>query len=321
MPKSGSTFLSGVISELPGFRRATLVPSFGRREQELDLDRLRNVDRYNYVAQHHIRHSDWTAELASDFRLKPVVLVRGLLDVVVSLRDHVRRDSSVVPVFFAEAPHTQVDDERLEQMIARLALPWYVNFYMSWRKAPGTLLVEYENLAAAPAAVVGSVMDHAKAPASASTIQKSIDRILARGEGRLNVGVTGRGALLRPDTIRTVMEMVDFYPEAAADPYIRSLRRQAAAALCGEPIAATSPASPSAMAGLEPPVRPKQRWYAKRRRALVRWLGPAVILSLAAFYRLWPNDLIPDSTAFGQVDDAVVLMVFSLFAGRLTKYK
>src|ERR1700735_4223003 len=57
MPKSGSTFLSDVIGQCPDFRRAVLTPSAGRREQEIDEQLLRRLDRVSFVAQHHVRNS------------------------------------------------------------------------------------------------------------------------------------------------------------------------------------------------------------------------------------------------------------------------
>src|SRR5579872_1434315 len=130
MPKSGSTFLTDVIAELPGLRRVSLAPTSDRREQEIDEYCLQQVDRLGFVAQHHVRYSDWTAEMCRDYGLAPVVLVRSLLDVIVSLRDHMRRESTVWPMFFVEPRHAALDDARMDAMIARLALPWYLNFYM-----------------------------------------------------------------------------------------------------------------------------------------------------------------------------------------------
>src|SRR5215469_9190289 len=142
MAKSGSTFLTDVIAELPGFRRALLVPAQGRRAQELDEACLQAVDRCDYVAQNHVPYSDWTGELCAEYGVAPVVLVRDLLDVVVSLRDHLRQQGPVSPIFFAEPHHASLDDDALALMIVRLALPWYLNFYMSWRQAPDALLVD-----------------------------------------------------------------------------------------------------------------------------------------------------------------------------------
>jgi uncharacterized membrane protein YkvA (DUF1232 family) len=317
MPKSGSTFLTDVIAELPGFRRAELTPVYGRREQELDEFCLRQVDRFDFVAQNHVRHSEWTAMMCRDYGLTPVVLVRGLLDVVVSLRDHIRKESHVWPIFFAGPEHAQVEDARLELMIARLALPWYMNFYMSWREAPETLMVAYEDLVEAPAPVIGKIMTFCGAPQSAPAIEAAMAQARGEGPSRFNVGQTGRGRGLRPEAVRAVLEMLDFYPEAAGDPYIRNVRAECEAVLAG----ASAPPRRAPVAAAAPPTsRLRLWWRRKAERLAMRRLIPAALVVLGVFYWLWPNDLVPDVGRFGRLDDVACLLATAIAAGRLTKY-
>jgi len=319
MPKSGSTFLTNIIAALPGFRRAELVPDFGHREQELDEPCLRGADRFAYVAQNHVRNSQWTADMCRQYGLTKVVLVRSLLDVVVSIRDHLRRESAVFPIFFAEAHHAAMDDARLEEMIVRLALPWYLNFYMGWRRAPDALLVEYEELAERPAAVAARVLAFAGVPASEADIEQAV-AAASGSHSRLNVGVKGRGARLRPRTLHTLLELLDFYPEADADPYIRAVRSQAQAALWG----GTQP----------PPIRPEppllmtrrfaglRRWWARNgNRLVIRVAAPLVLTGVAVAYWAWPTDLVPDRVAFGRADDVAFLIALCVVAGRLTGHR
>jgi uncharacterized membrane protein YkvA (DUF1232 family) len=317
MPKSGSTFLTNVIAELPGFRRAELTPVYGRREQELDEFCLQQVDRSDFVAQNHVRNSEWTAMMCRDYGLTPVVLVRSLLDVIVSLRDHIRKESHVWPIFFAGARHAQMDDAGLELMIARLALPWYMNFYMGWREAPDALVIAYEDLAEAPAPVIAKVMAFCGAPAAPEAIEAAIVRVRADGPNRFNVGQAGRGRSLRPDAVRAVLEMLDFYPEAAGDPYIRNVRAECDAVLTG---AAAPPRRAAVSAPPEPTPRLARWWRRKAQRLVMRRLVPAALVGLGVFYWLWPNDLVPDSTRFGRLDDVACLLATAIIAGRLTKY-
>ncbi|MDR3511127.1 MAG: sulfotransferase domain-containing protein [Caulobacteraceae bacterium] len=314
MPKSGSTFLSDVISELPGFRRASLIPVAERREQELDEFCLQQADGSTYVAQHHVRYSSWTADMSRDYRLTPVVLVRSLLDVVVSMRDHVRRESPVLPNFFADERHAALDDAALEQMIARLALPWYLNFYMGWREAPGALMVSYEALMADPVRVVGDILAHAGVQASADDVRVAVQRVSSIGESRLNVGISGRGSRLRPETIRAVLELIDFYPEAADSPYIQAIRAQANAALFGK-------AAPVPLAQAPAPAKPAPRLQTKARLLIMRRVVPLALVALAGLYWLWPNDIMRDSSSIGYADDGLIVLVFAFVAGRLSRHK
>jgi hypothetical protein len=318
MPKSGSSFLSGVIARLPGYRRVQLIPDYDRREHELDEFCLRQVDRFSYVAQHHVRYSHWTAEMCRDYMVAPVVLVRNLLDVAVSLRDALRKDGPVWPFIFAEPHHAGLSDGQLEEMMVRLALPWYVNFYMGWRQAPDALLVHYEDLMADPVGTVRRVLAHAGVAATTVEIEAAVREVTASDQTRFNVGQVGRGAGLRPDLVREVLQMVDFYPEAASDPYIATLRTQ-------DP---TVPPSSIASMRLAPPppqrtaFTPAQRWWRRNApRVGMRVLAPLALVACALAYWVWPNDLVPDASFYGRLDDLSFLAAACIFAGRLTLYR
>lgn len=319
MPKSGSTFLTDLIGQLPGFHQAALIPIAGRREQELDEVCLQKADGLDYIAQVHVRHSDWTEDLCGDYGLTPIVLVRNLFDVVVSLRDHVRNESTSWPVFFAEPHHGKMDDQALELMIARLALPWYVNFYMGWRRAPDVLMLDYDELVTAPGKVVRDVLAFADAKVCDEDIDAVVTNVLGVNESRFNVGVAGRGRGLHPETVRAVLDLIEPYPEAGADPYIQTLRAEAAAILAG-----TAPPAPAVAPRLAVSRQMAMRRRNRRRNAKSLAIGrllPLALMVLGVLYWLWPNDLVPDTRALGYVDDATILLVFSFMAGRLTKYK
>jgi hypothetical protein len=318
MPKSGSSFLSNVIAELRGFRRAPLVPAYDRREHELDAACLRKADRFDYVAQHHVRYSRWTADLCRDYALAPVVLVRSLFDVTVSLRDAMRHDGPLWPFFFAEPSHLAMTDEQLEEMIVRMALPWYVNFYMGWRSAPDALIIDYEDLALDPVGTVQSALSFCRIRATEADVRSAVERVRLGKGSRFNVGRTGRGAGLRPELVREILRMLDFYPNAADDPYIRRMRSEGEAILAGRSI------QPH-IAAAAPRGRPKLfrgRWWRRTApRVVMRGLAPVVLIAAACAYWVWPRDLIPDSLPYGKADDLVVLIAACCLAGRLTTYK
>ena len=228
MPKSGSTFLSNVIGDLPGFRKVVLVPDHDRREQELSRRQLVRANRYNYVAQHHVRHSSWTERMCQRYSLTPVVLVRSLFDVVVSLRDHIRNESHRFPMMYLEKHHLELRDPQLEAMIATFAIPWYLNFYMGWRGVASAKIIMYEDLVAAPLDAVGAVLEFAGVKADRAQIGQSIDRVTDSGRYRLNVGTPGRGSGLQTDTFDAIWRMVELYPEAKSDRYIDLMRSQVA---------------------------------------------------------------------------------------------
>jgi len=319
MPKSGSTFLSDLISALPDFKRAKFSPTpSGGRQHELDEACLANAGRGNFVGQVHVLNSDWTAKMCRDYWLKPVVLVRSLPDAIVSLRDHVRREGGSGPLFRNDPHRAALDDATLEEMIVRFQAPWYVNFYASWRNEPGTLMVSYEELTADPQGILRKIVDFAGADVDDRAIARAVAEVQGRRESRFNVGVAGRGATLRPQILRDLIALFDFYPEAADDPYVKGVRAQAAAALEGR---SAPPLGPVAIrpALSAPPAadrrRPKAWLLAKARR----YGYQITLIAVGILYWIWPNDLIPDDLWYGRIDDVVFLIVLTFLAGRVTK--
>ncbi|MEW9307013.1 YkvA family protein [Labrys neptuniae] len=318
MPKSGSTFLSDIISEIGDFQRAVPLPAAGRREQELDEFYLQQIDDQDYVAQLHIRNHRWTEEMCQDYGITPIVLVRSLFDCVVSLRDHIRREGNLWPMIWLRPEHAHLDDATLDRMIARLAIPWYLNFYVSWRNASNRLLITYEELIEGPVEITKEVLNFAQAAVSDDQIWQAVQAVQGKAASRLNVGVRGRGNCLDHETVRGILELLDFYPESADDPYFQMLREQGRSILSGD-----APARPKNPAGSRSSrmriARKRRRWW--KNYHLVRFAAPVLLGIAAASYSLMPNDLIPDSAIYGYVDDAVIIALFAFLAGRLTKYK
>lgn len=322
MPKSGSTFLTDVIEALPGFRRAKLSPSPpSGRYPELDEARLKAVGHGNFVAQEHVLCNEWTAKMCDDFRLKPVVLVRSLPDAIVSNRDHIRREGGAQQLCLADPCAAGVADATLEALIAHFRAPWYVNFYMSWRAVRGALMISYEELIADPERTVRKIIDFAGASATEQAIARAVSEVSDRRQSRLNVGVAGRGAKLKPEILRQLGALFDFYPEAADDPYVKGVRAQLEAALAGR--AAAPPLGPVALlrspsTAPTPPVA--RRSPAARLAAAARRHGYQITLILVgALYWIWPEDLIPDDKWYGRLDDAAFLTLLAFLAGRVSK--
>ena len=320
MPKSGSTFLTDVIEALPDFKRAKLSPSpSGGRQSELDQARLVAARRGNFVAQEHVLYSDWTAKMCSDFRLTPVVLVRSLPDAIVSYRDHLRREGGAEHLWLADPRAAGVDNATLEAMLARFRAPWYVNFYMSWRLVRGALMISYEELIADPERTVRTIVDFAGATVTDRAIARAVGEVRDRRQSRLNVGVAGRGARLRPETLRDIATLFDFYPEATDDPYVKGVRAQVEAALAGQ---AVPPLGPVALQSRSTELRrsvshPK---LARRLAAAARRYGYQItLIAVGLLYWIWPEDLIPDDKWYGHIDDAFFMTLLAFLAGRVSK--
>jgi hypothetical protein len=212
-PKSASTHLTNVLSDMPDCRSVRLVPGYGRREQELCAARLR---RYRFrttrhlIAQAHVRRSTSTDALITRHDIKVVVLVRDPLDTVVSMRDHIRTEGPTLP--FAYLPDTARDwpDDRLDLAIARLIMPWVLNFRLSWANHPDALKIEYEDFVANPDPVLMRIAQHAGIVMPA----EGFDGLVSKNrtpQSLFNVGRSGRGQGVSQQVKRVVANLAAVY--------------------------------------------------------------------------------------------------------------
>lgn len=210
MPKSGSTFLATVLGNLPGMQTVSLVPGFDRREQELDISLLHAMHHLNYVAQQHIRYSLPTEKMLRHFGIKPVVLVRNLFDVVISIKDHFRNESIEGSMAYVVPEMKDWEDSQLERFIVQMMIPWYFNFYMSWMSCESKHLVRYEDLVQSPESVIAEISDRMSLGVSQESILRAIT-ISENSPTRKNRGVAGRGEKLGEDNKRLIHAMASFY--------------------------------------------------------------------------------------------------------------
>ena len=235
MPKSGSTFLSAALAHLPGFRREHVVPSYGRREQELsEAEIVRAFDATQtlrrafdhgvmssphrpkaWVAQHHVKHNHETQTLLDRYGIVPVCLVRNLYDIVVSLRDHVVNDSPLTAAAYVDESMTGWEPERMHAFLVDMAVPWYLHFYVSWMKADQKVLVTYEDLVADPHAELRRILREGQLPWNNDGIADALAAVAGGDQGKVrrNVGTTGRGEAIGPDLRARVESYCNYYPD------------------------------------------------------------------------------------------------------------
>ncbi|WP_209431907.1 sulfotransferase domain-containing protein [Labrys sp. LIt4] len=322
MPKSASTFITSAIANAVKLNSVNLIPSYGRREQELCEIRLAQNAGLDYIAQHHIKHSTWTEELCSDYDVSIIVLIRSLFDVVVSIRDHVHRESPVNPFFYLDKQHLNRDEAELEHMIAMLAIPWYINFYMGWRSSKAARIFMYEDFVVDQNKAISEMLAFAGIPANAAQIAAGLEAARSQGS-RINVGKAGRGMNLKPETVRMIMDMLAAYPEIQDDRYVQMMKAQAARILAAgteEVVAAPPPLSTS-----KPLARPSlamrtRRYFRRKARLLGKRRNPLIAMGLLAFaglYYAFLYNLIPNSLSGGRTDDLIVPAILVFAAARL----
>ena len=224
-PKSASTYLTRSLANLPGCRTASFVPGYDRREQEICETRLKRYRfRWNkaIIAQHHVRYSKPTAKLIDKYNIATVVLFRCYYDSIISIRDHIRNESVISPMGYLDETHCKLPNEELEDMIARIMIPWYIDFYMTWRETKGVCFVNYDELIGKPLETQKRVVEFTGLEFSDETIRHAFS--LPKGkETRLNKGVSGRGQNLSKQTKQYVIDLLNLYPKSHKDPFIAKM--------------------------------------------------------------------------------------------------
>lgn len=212
-PKSGSTFASRVVSQHPDFERVHLVPSHGCREQELDIRLLHKHRKINYISQIHVKPSQETTLLIDKYSLMPIILTRNLYDVIPSFADHFTNINTANPFAVMTDYLLDLPDEQIYEVIADLIIPWYINFYVSWKKYPGRkLFVQYESLVKDPSNVFRKIFTHVGIQATDSQIEQYVEKTMGQ-KIKFNRGVSGRGVHIGDAAKNHVNKLCGYYPD------------------------------------------------------------------------------------------------------------
>jgi hypothetical protein len=214
LPKSGSTYLSMLIGNLPDFSLTTYAPAGGRREQELSETLMRKACRLpRHVVQQHVRASDYTLELIQRFDVTPIVLVRNIYDSVVSLAEHLVNESSVGPIAYFDQSLCQLPFQDRVNAIIDLAAPWYFNFYVSWWLARREAIVTYEDVILGGAKRQSEFLRSIGLATDLEEVRSAHEKT-KRQFTRFNIGKAGRGAnLLDPSSRKKLSRLASYYPE------------------------------------------------------------------------------------------------------------
>jgi hypothetical protein len=222
-PKSGSTWLGAMLESVFGWPRVPLLDCYDRREQEIDVRMLTLHPDVDIFSPHqHTRASHPTLGIIQQFRIIPVVLVRDLFDTVISLRDHLYREHHIMPWAYLDETVYTLDPEEQINALIDLAIPWYINFYVSWFYAEKQGLchfhwMTYQELKADPESCVRRVLDF-------SGVVRSDDVIVSAAQGsaqtntRRNVGLQGRGQALTDEQRNRITRLTEYYPKVDFTP-------------------------------------------------------------------------------------------------------
>jgi hypothetical protein len=204
-PKTASTFLLEAAHRVTGFPKTPLVDAYRDSEQDIYLPRLVDTAHLDIALHQHTRATSRNLELMRGFKIRPVILVRNIHDVLVSLRDHMETESPVSPFYLAHENFAALDEPGRLDMLVDLAGAWLVQFYASWYMAAAqgvvqTLWLTYEEFLADKPTTVVKMLEYYGIEAPAQRIRRVVEELEEqRGGLRFNKGVAGRGQTVLSD--------------------------------------------------------------------------------------------------------------------------
>ena len=213
-PKSGSTYLRNLlvnIANCTGVSFAATEPHRWQNEQDISTVRVGQCQKMNIVVQQHVKGTENNVHVLKQYGIKPVVLVRDIFDIVLSIRDHFVRESIKNPTGYVHQGYLEMDEEEQLIFIARIHIPWYFNFLVSWEEAStriDTFWTSYEELFADPEATVTRILDFQDFSADTNQIRLSIEA-MSEVDTRRNKGVSGRGQALPDDCKQAILQIAE----------------------------------------------------------------------------------------------------------------
>jgi hypothetical protein len=196
-PKSGTTYLHRLLLKCTGFVDYLLDHCSEDQQQCIVQQWAPMFLSQNTVSQIHAFATAPNLRMIEKLGIRPVVMVRNLFDVLVSLRDHILKEDHVIPV--AQVPtafHAWSEQDQF-WFLVKMATPWYLNSFVSWQRASqqmNVLWVTYEELIADAQETVKRVLDHSNVQLEVNRLRQVIENI-DPNTTRFNVGISGRGRL------------------------------------------------------------------------------------------------------------------------------
>jgi hypothetical protein len=200
-PKSGSTYLTKFLAEITGFPLLSTSQFFGQNEQDIHEYKMRKICRHSFIVQQHVKATNNNLALLQAYQIKPIVLTRNIFDTILSLQDHIEKQSHLSPTGYIHQQYFQMTKEEQLLFLIHIHLPWYFNFLISWREALpkiDTMWLSYEELFGNQKDSLTKVVKFYNINKSPAEIESTISKMGSKPT-RLNSGISGRGAQI-PET-------------------------------------------------------------------------------------------------------------------------
>lgn len=217
VPKSASTFLKNVLTDLTKYRDVFSVYSAWQTDQEIYLPTIMEYATQNTVTQQHCRASEANIQIMQAFNIRPVILVRNIFDAVVSMVDFYRQGAAFNSYHRADFPN--LNEEKQVDLIIDFIVPWYLQFVASWKLAEAedrleTYWLTYEELTKNKEDSIKNLLEFYGLGARGSSVEALITATETESRrNRFNKGVTGRGKSSLTDAQKQrIIALTEYYP-------------------------------------------------------------------------------------------------------------
>ncbi|HUJ02484.1 MAG TPA: hypothetical protein VLW75_02525 [Rhizomicrobium sp.] len=238
-PKAAGTFLRSAAIEAIDGQLVRVVHAQGGRDAQFYLPTFLayysgGLTTKTLVTHVHMQALKANTHFLDVFDLKPIVMMRPILDMLASYWDMLDTDPAarreglncMIPHDFMSFPR----DRKADYLIEILA-PWYAGYYATWlgyaRAEPGrTCILNYAAFLNDPAKALGEALAHANVARPPEVCERAIANVWnERVHHRFNRGVEGRGkSYFTWRHIDRVARMLDYYGLTDSDyPYLLSM--------------------------------------------------------------------------------------------------
>jgi hypothetical protein len=211
--KSGSTFLSKALSNITGYRHGHAMQFAKHNEQDIYERRLRRLLRSDAIIQQHAKATENNVKLMLKYDIRPIILVRNIFDTLISHYDHIENLDPRTPIGYVHSEYFTMDKEQKLDYLIKVHLPWFFNFFVSWREAEKHLplyWLDYGILFENKEAQIAKILDYYRLDYEPEKITVALGKI-KQHRTRFNKGIAGRGRRLNDRQTGLIRDLAAAY--------------------------------------------------------------------------------------------------------------
>ncbi len=217
-PRSGSTWVTTMLGNILKYKIVPLVPSFDRREQEIDLRTLTAFNDDNIFSPHqHCRASQMTITIMQRFNIKPIVQIRDIFDTVISLKEYIAKGNTNLAMAYINREYNYLSDEEQLNFVIDMVLPWYFNFLGTWfeYQHPNdnknrVKYVIYDDLVKDTLGTIKGILEYIGESREEEELNQIIETV-GKMNTEKNIAKAGRGKQLSQTQRDKIIKMSEYY--------------------------------------------------------------------------------------------------------------